>query len=432
MVQLDLAAAGAGDGSKIISASGGPKPQEPVKQEKHGQNDNKTSSETTLAIPTSKSAPVRTDPSPYQFPAPMAVTSWAAGRLDIVGLGVDKAVYHKAFDTSLGSQWIPSAMNWDSLVAGFVAVPVAASWGPNRLDVFNIGPDFQCYIKSWDGSAWSDWTGLGRDFGFNGRLAVTSWGPGRLDVFGIQPFAVDGNNNQMYHKAFDTANGSQWQPSLTGWDALGGNTIFGDNSSPTVVSWGPNRLDIFALGIDRQIYHKGWDGTQWVPSPTDWESLGGTFSDTPIVTSWGPNRIDLFGLGTDRQPYIKSFDGNAWSPDWSPLGGTFNSNITAVSWGPGRIDLFGLGTDDQMYHKAFDTSLGSVWLPSLTDWEALGGTFTSGAAVASWGPGRLDVFGIGTDSQMYIKSWDGSAWSPSGVDWTPLGGNFKYLIEAHH
>ena len=42
--------------------------------------------------------------------------------------------------------------------------------------------------------------------------------------------------------------------------------------------------------------------------------------------------------------------------------------------------------------------------------------------VASWGPNRLDIFGLGQDHGMYHKWWDGSTWGPSG--WEPLGGIF--------
>lgn len=41
------------------------------------------------------------------------------------------------------------------------------------------------------------------------------------------------------------------------------------------VSWAPNRLDIFAVGTDRRLFHKAWDGSQWRPSQADWEPLGG-------------------------------------------------------------------------------------------------------------------------------------------------------------
>ncbi len=46
-----------------------------------------------------------------------------------------------------------------------------------------------------------------------------------------------------------------------------------------VVSWGSNRLDVFGLGLDSAMYHKWWDGSNWGPSVTDWQLLGGKFSD---------------------------------------------------------------------------------------------------------------------------------------------------------
>jgi hypothetical protein len=45
-----------------------------------------------------------------------------------------------------------------------------------------------------------------------------------------------------------------------------------------VVSWAPNRLDIFGLDVNNEMLHKWWDGTSWGPSQTDWETLGGIFN----------------------------------------------------------------------------------------------------------------------------------------------------------
>ena len=90
-------------------------------------------------------------------------------------------------------------------------------------------------------------------------------------------------------------------------------------------SWGSNRLDIFALGTDNQMFHKAWDGA-WHPSVTAWEPLGGVFASPPSVVSWGNNRLDIFALGTDNQMFHKAWDG-AWHPSvtaWEPLGGVFN------------------------------------------------------------------------------------------------------------
>ncbi len=93
-----------------------------------------------------------------------------------------------------------------------------------------------------------------------------------------------------------------------------------------------------------------------------------------------------------------------------------------ASWGSGRLDIFGIGFDNQMYHKWFD---GGEWGPSHTDWDPLGGVFDSAPAVVSWGSGRLDIFGIGFDNQMYHKWFDGGEWGPSHTDWDPLGGVFS-------
>jgi hypothetical protein len=239
---------------------------------------------------------------------------------------------------------------------------------------------------------------------------VTAWGTNRLDIFGL------GTDRQMFHKAWT---GSAWHPSVSGWEALGG----AFSSPPVVVSWGANRLDIFALGLDRQMFHKAWDGNAWFPSATGWEPLGGIFSSPPAVVSWGPNRLDIFGLGTDRQMFHKAWDGNAWFPSatgWEALGGIFSSPPAVAAWGPNRLDIFGLGTDRQMFHKAWD---GTAWQPSVAGWEALGGVFSSPPAVVSWGANRLDIFGLGTDRQMFHKAWNG-AWHPSAAGWEPLGGVF--------
>jgi hypothetical protein len=45
-----------------------------------------------------------------------------------------------------------------------------------------------------------------------------------------------------------------------------------------VVSWGKNRIDIFGLGTDMQMFHKAWNGNAWSPSPGGWNPLGGTFT----------------------------------------------------------------------------------------------------------------------------------------------------------
>ncbi len=238
---------------------------------------------------------------------------------------------------------------------------------------------------------------------------VVAWDVNRLDVFAL------GTDRALYHKWW---NGSAWGPSVTGYEALGGVC----SSTPQVASWGPNRLDVFVTGTDSALYHKWWNGSAWGPSPTGFERMGGICVGEPRVASWGPNRLDAFVIGTDRALYHKWWDGTRWGPSltgYEAMGGVCIGQPAAVSWGPNRLDVFAIGTDRALYHKWWD---GTRWGPSLTGYERLGGVCTSAPHAVSWGPNRLDVFVTGTDGALYHKWWDGSAWGPSLAGFERMGG----------
>lgn len=86
----------------------------------------------------------------------------------------------------------------------------------------------------------------------------------------------------------------------------------------------------------------------------------------------------------------------------------------AASWSNGRLDMFfrtANGTIDQL----LSTNGGTSFVHGLN----IGGTATSKPAVASRAAGRLDVFVRGTDSALYVRSWNGTTW---GGGWTKLDG----------
>jgi hypothetical protein len=151
--------------------------------------------------------------------------------------------------------------------------------------------------------------------------------------------------------------------------------------SAAVVSWSAERLDIFGLGTNNEMFHKYWSpSTGWGPSQTGWEAIGGVFNSPPAVVSWSAERLDIFGLGTDNQMYHKYWSPTTgWGPSqagWEAIGGTFNSAPAAVSWAAERLDIFGLGTDNEMFHKYWSPTTG--WGPSQAGWEAIGGVFDAG------------------------------------------------------
>jgi hypothetical protein len=110
---------------------------------------------------------------------------------------------------------------------------------------------------------------------------------------------------------------------------MGGNF----SSAPAVVSWGPNRLDIFGIGADDgAIKHKYWNGDMWVPGSTEWEDLGGgPFVGNPVASSWGEGRFDIWAAGAeDGQLNHLFWDGAAYQP-WEKMGGNFKTAPTVVS-----------------------------------------------------------------------------------------------------
>ncbi|MFE7130354.1 Dot/Icm T4SS effector Zinc-dependent metalloprotease LegP [Streptomyces sp. NPDC057638] len=99
----------------------------------------------------------------------------------------------------------------------------------------------------------------------------------------------------------------------------------------------------------------------------------------------------------------------------------------AVSWGPNRLDVFGVGTDSTLLHTWWD---GTGWRPAGSRWQSLGGVCASRPTSLAWGQDRLDVFAVGTDSALHHTWWDGTAWRPSTGEWEFLGGVCASAPEA--
>ena len=211
------------------------------------------------------------------------------GRIDVFGVGLDYAMYHKFLQGLKRS-------SWERLGGTFSSTASVVSFDPNRIDVFARGADFTLRHRYLTNAGWlSDWENLG------GSLAsppvAVSWGPNRLDVFAV------GTDAGLWHRWWD---GEFWSD----WEALGGSLT----ATPTAVTWGPNRLDVFALGTDGTIYHYWWDTDSWRGR----ESLGknsstaGSFTSGPTAISPAPNWIDLVAPGTDENLYYKVWSGSTW------------------------------------------------------------------------------------------------------------------------
>ncbi len=216
--------------------------------------------------------------------------------------------------------------------------------------------------------------------------SVAAWSANRLDVFAI---GLDGN---LYHRWWD---GSTW----SGPQNLGGTILI---NSPSVVSWAAGRLDVFSVGSDGNLYHHYQESDVW-HGP---ENLGGggALTNSPSAVAWSANRLDIFAVGSNGALIHFFWNGSHW---YGPenLGGNLINSPSAVAWAANRLDVFGIGGDGVLYQIFWD---GIKWQGP----ENLGGgnLLNSPAAVA-WAANRLDIFAVGADGILYHKYWDGKNWN---------------------
>ncbi|WP_159009667.1 hypothetical protein [Bradyrhizobium sp. S69] len=230
----------------------------------------------------------------------------------------------------------------------------------------------------------------------------------RLDVLWL-----DGKF-EMNHTTWNNIVG-HWPdyPAVGQFDNLGG--IF--TTPPVAVPLGENRLDVFGLGTDYAVYHKTFQANAtgagtWTPN---WENLGGNFMSTPAVASTGPDRIDIFALGIDQGMVHKAWNGTAWDTNWEELGGCFASPPMLVAGTAGAYDVFGRGLDYMIYHLAYKPGASSHW--NIVGGPLLGAPVAASAPAAIRVRNSLYLFVAGSDGAMWMTLFDGKIWRP----WSSLG-----------
>lgn len=249
-----------------------------------------------------------------------AVASGTPGRLDLVTIGQDGALWHRSWD---GTAWQP----WSSVGGVPTSGPAAAAPSSGRLDVFVRGADMALWQRTWNGTSWQAWSSVGGVM--TSAPAAVSWSSTRLDAF------ARGADGSLWHRYWD---GTGWQS----WERVGGAL----SSDPGAVTWGSGRLDVFVRGVDGSLWHRAWNGASWQP----WEPLGGALATAATATSCGAGRIDVFAVGIDDGMWWKSFNGTAWS-GWTPLFGQWTSSPSAACDSTtGMIDLFARGADGAAWH----------------------------------------------------------------------------------
>ena len=300
-------------------------------------------------------------------------------------------------DKTVTAGFAPTTTALENLGGYITSAPAVCSQGYRLLDVFARGPAGTLVHLAWRGTSWSEWEDLGGAVKLGSDPAVTSWGPGRLDVF------IRGADDALRHKAWSDGAWSDWE-------SLGGNLSSGPAAAYRDIGGGQRLLHVFVLDREGRLRQRVFDGIAWSAwATTGYGGLALQPGLAPAVATWGTRRIDLVVCGaggTLWHSYLPP--GGEWM-QWDHVGGTYSSAAAVSTWGSwaeDRLDLFVRGANNGLWHATLVSGLWSAW-------EDLGvGVIASAPAAASWGPDRVDVFVRGTDNALWHKAWDENGWVP--------------------
>jgi hypothetical protein len=242
--------------------------------------------------------------------------------------------------------------------------------------------------------------------------------------YNVMATGPDGN----IYSAFNDGIGNPWG----GWTSLG-NAGTPIKAPPAVVVYG-NYIDVFAFDPTLGLISK--HGTLNGPSAptftTTWlnQSASGMPANNgkpPVVVLSQPgNQENIFATMSDGSIAVMR-TGMSLLGNWQSLSGVFNTTVApaAVSWGPNRIDVFGL-SGGAIFHR-FSADNGNTFSGNGT-WELVGGggVGVSTPAVVSWGSGRFDLFELtsnGTAEHIAANATAWETWCGAAHCWDQVGGN---------
>lgn len=347
---------------------------------------------------------------PGLFGAP-AVASSGDGRLELFVGTIDGALWH-IWQTAWSNGW----SGWTPMGAGGSWPATATPSGDGRLELFVAGAGLWHASQTAWSNGWSNWATLGSPpagqlqsffgpgiapnadgrlelFVANGqlwRLEQTAWSNGWSDwlphgappgSFVIGPVAAGRSGDGRVEVFVVDANGTLWnirQSAVNGpwsdWNSFG-SVGGGLDDRPALARSADGRLELFCRGVDNALWHRWQTQVSAVDSWSEWVShgtAGGGFFDHPAVESSADGRLELFLTGVDGNIWhiwqtVASNGWSSWTSEGSAGGGFTDAAPEVGRNGDGRLELFAVARDGNLWHK-WQTVASNGWSP----WASLG------------------------------------------------------------
>ena len=337
-------------------------------------------------------------------------------KLDIFTTDANGVIRTAAWQPSFTDGW----HGWWGINSGQTAAgaPVTTvSRSADKLDSFVVGWDNRIYTAAWEPDftdGWHGWFPIGNlQAPAGARVAAVSRSTDKLDIF------VVGNDGQVWTAA--------WEPDFTdgwhGWWPVKGVSV-PPGSHVSAVSRSTDKLDIFVTDKSGTIQTAAWE-----PDFTDgwhgWSGINGgqATAGAPVTAvSRSTDKLDVFVVGAGQLVYTA-----AWEPDftgwhgWWPIGNLqapTTAAVNAVSRSTDKLDIFVTDIDGTIQTAA--------WEPDFTAWHAWsginGGQAAPGAPVTaiSRSKDKLDVFVVGWDHRVYTAAWEPD-FTNGWHGWFPIG-----------
>jgi len=235
-------------------------------------------------------------------------------KLDIFLVSNDGHVYTAAWDANVSQGKWRGWWRIGNLKAKPGSHVAAVARDPDKLDIFVAGKDGKTYTAAWDqhvaNGAWRGWWNiLAGHIPAGGTISAVSRAPDKLDVFLVS------NDNRVYTAAWQHGVASgKWR----GWWRIGNRQAMA-GAPVGVVSRHPDKLDVFVAGKDGKTYTAAWE--QNVASGKWrgwWNILGGAIKPGSAVAAVArdPNKLDVFIVSTDGNIWTAAWDHNVASGKW--------------------------------------------------------------------------------------------------------------------
>lgn len=317
------------------------------------------------------------------------------------------------------------------------------------VDYSEGGPDI--YVRRWHGGSWEE---VGANSASGGGISNTGWAlypsiaiaPDGTPYVAWEDYSNQNENDEIYVRVW---NGTNWAEIGTGSASSGGISNNAGLSERASVAVAPNGTPYLAWRDDttgnEEIYVRVWNGSNWAEVGASSASGGG------ISNNSGDSRVPSLAIAPDGTPYIvwddltpgdREIYIRMWNgSNWAEVGvGSANglgiSNNSGLSSSP-SLSFSPTGTP---YVAWMDYAGGNpeiyirFWTGS--SWAELGPGSASGGGISNSGNSSAPSLALAqngtpyvawseyvlTNTEIYIRRWNGSAWEEVGAGSASDGG----------